>query len=206
LQDALFNLDVVSQGEKMSHQNIGYIRVSSTDQNADRQLVDIPLNQTFIDQMTGSVKDRPKLNECINYIRQGDTLYVHSIDRLARNLLDLQGIIKTIIQKGVILKFVKENLVFTSLDDPMANLTLQIMGAFAEFERTMIRTRQREGIDAAKKAGKHLGRKSKVDNKFRKVVKEKIESCQSIRSIAKEMAVSRATIYKVIEQLKQKTV
>jgi DNA invertase Pin-like site-specific DNA recombinase len=189
----------------MAHQNIGYIRVSSADQNADRQLVDLQLNKTFTDQITGSIKDRPKLNECIDYIRHGDTLYVHSIDRLARNLLDLQEIIQTIIQKGVILKFVKENLVFTSINDPMATLTLQIMGAFAEFERTMIRTRQREGINAAKKAGKHLGRPHKIDNKFRKIVKEKLENCQSIRSIAKDMSVSRATIYKAIEQLKSQT-
>lgn len=186
----------------MSHQAIGYIRVSSIEQNVDRQLCDINLNRKFIDKITGSVKDRPELNACIEYVRSGDTLYVHSIDRLARNLLDLQEIIKTIIAKGVILRFLKENLTFTSIDDPLAMLTLQIMGAFAEFERTMIRTRQREGIDAAKKAGKHLGRPHKVDNKFKKVVKEKKESCQSIRSIAKDMNVSRATIYKVLEQIK----
>ena len=75
------------------------------------------------------------------------------------------------------------------------------MGAFAEFERSMIKTRQRDGIEQARLAGKHLGRPHKVDNKFRKVVKEKLESCQSIRSIAKEMNVSRGTIYKVKEQL-----
>ena len=83
----------------------------------------------------------------------------------------------------------------------MSTLMLQMMGAFAEFERTMIRSRQKEGIAQARLAGKHLGRPFKVDNKFRKVVKEKLESCQSIRSIAKDMNVSRATIYKVKEQI-----
>lgn len=185
----------------MSHQNIGYIRVSSSDQNADRQLCDIPLNKTFTDYITGSLKDRPKLNECIDYVRQGDTLHVHSIDRLARNLLDLQEIIKTIIQKGVVLKFLKENLTFTSINDPMATLTLQIMGAFAEFERTMIRTRQREGIDAAKKKGKHLGRPHIVNEKFVREVEKKRLNLQSIRSIAKDMNVSRATIYKAMEKI-----
>lgn len=182
----------------MSHQNIGYIRVSSSDQNADRQLADIQVNKKFIDKITGSLKDRPELNACIDYVRHGDTLYVHSIDRLARNLIDLQDLIKTIIQKGVTLKFVKENLTFTSLHDPMAMLTLQIMGAFAEFERTMIRTRQREGIDAAKKAGKHLGRPPVTTKKLCDEAKEQKANGISIRQIAFKLNVSRATIYKML--------
>jgi DNA invertase Pin-like site-specific DNA recombinase len=185
----------------MSHQVVGYIRVSSTGQNIARQLVDIQLDKEFVDTITGSTMDRKNLIACMEYVREGDTLVVDSIDRLARNLLDLQEIINSLIKKGVSVKFIKENLTFNSSKDPMANLTLQIMGAFAEFERNMIRSRQREGIDAAKKAGKHLGRPGKIDNKFRKVVKEKLESCQSIRSIAKDMNVSRATIYKVKEQI-----
>ncbi len=182
----------------MGFQVVGYVRVSSIDQNPDRQLNDIELNRKFIDYYTGSVRDRTELNKCIEYVREGDTLLVHSIDRLARNLIDLQSIIKTIIEKGVVLRFLKENLTFTSINDPIATLTLQIMGAFAEFERTMIRTRQREGIESAKKSGKHLGRPKKVDNKFIKIAKEKFDSKQSIRSIAKDMNVSRATIYKAL--------
>jgi len=187
----------------MSHQVVGYIRVSSTGQNIARQLVDIQLDKEFVDTITGSTMERKNLIACMEYVREGDTLVVDSIDRLARNLLDLQEIINSLIKKGVSVKFIKENLTFNSSKDPMANLTLQIMGAFAEFERNMIRSRQREGIDAAKKAGKHLGRPHKIDNKFRKVVKEKLESCQSIRSIAKDMNVSRATIYKVKEQINE---
>jgi DNA invertase Pin-like site-specific DNA recombinase len=185
----------------MTHQIVGYIRVSSAGQNIARQLVDVKLDKEFVDTITGSTMDRKNLIACMEYVREGDTLVVDSIDRLARNLLDLQEIINFLINKGVSVKFIKENLTFNSSKDPMANLTLQIMGAFAEFERNMIRSRQREGIDAAKKAGKHLGRPHKIDNKFRKVVKEKLESCQSIRSIAKDMNVSRATIYKVKEQI-----
>lgn len=186
----------------MSHQVVGYIRVSSQGQNTARQLSDIKLDKEFVDMVTGSNKDRDGLNQCLAYVREGDQLVVDSIDRLARNLQDLQEIVDGLIKKGVSVTFIKENLTFNAHKDPMATLTLQIMGAFAEFERTMIRSRQREGISAAKKAGKHLGRPHKIDNKFRKVVKEKLESCQSIRSIAKDMNVSRATIYKVIEQLK----
>lgn len=185
----------------MSHQIIGYVRVSSQGQNTARQLQGIELDMEFIDKVTGSNLDREKLQECIAYARLGDTVVVDSIDRLARNLRDLQEILETLTKKGVIVKFLKENLTFTGNDDAMSTLMLQMMGAFAEFERTMIRSRQKEGIAQAKIAGKHLGRPHKVDNKFRKVVKEKLESCQSIRSIAKDMNVSRGTIYKVKEQL-----
>lgn len=182
----------------MRTQVVGYIRVSSQGQNTARQLADIKLDKEFVDMVTGSNKDRAGLKECMDYVREGDRLVIHSIDRLARNLQDLQEIVNSLINKGVSVQFIKENLTFNANKDPMATLTLQIMGAFAEFERTMIRARQKEGINAAKKAGKHLGRKPKVDNKFIKVVKDKRESCQSIRSIAKEMNVSRATIYKAL--------
>ncbi len=183
----------------MKHQVVGYIRVSSQGQNTARQLQGIKLDMEFVDKATGSNLDREKLQECIAYVRKGDVLVVDSIDRLARNLRDLQEILETFIKKGVSVKFVKENLTFTGNDDAMSMLMLQMMGAFAEFERTMIKSRQREGIDAAKKAGKHLGRPNKIDAQFKKVVLEKIEKKQSIRSIAKDMNVSRATIYKVIK-------
>lgn len=187
----------------MTHQVIGYVRVSSQGQNTARQLAGLKLDKEFVDTITGSTMDRKNLIACMEYVREGDTLVVDSIDRLARNLLDLQEIINTLVKKGVSVKFIKENLIFNSSKDPMANLTLQIMGAFAEFERNMIRARQREGIDAAKKKGKHLGRPHKIDNKMKTIVKEKREGCQSIRSIAKDLMVSRATIYKVIEQLNE---
>lgn len=188
----------------MSHQVVGYVRVSSQGQNTARQLQGIELDMEFIDKVTGSNLDREKLQECIAYVRKGDTLVVDSIDRLARNLRDLQAILEKLTKKGVIVRFVKENLAFTGNDDAMSTLMLQMMGAFAEFERTMIKSRQREGIDVAKKAGKHLGRPKKIDNHFINVVKEKLQRLQSIRSIAKDMNVSRATIYKTLEQIKMK--
>lgn len=187
----------------MTHQVIGYVRVSSQGQNTARQLAGIKLDKEFVDKVTGSNMDREKLKECIVYAREGDTVIVESIDRLARNLIDLQEIIKTLNKKGARVQFVKENLIFTGENDPMSTLMLQMIGAFAEFERNMIKTRQREGIEAAKKAGKHLGRPHKIDNKFKKLVKKKLDNCQSISSIAKEMNVSRGTIYKVKEQLNE---
>lgn len=182
----------------MSHQVVGYIRVSSAGQNTARQLVDVKLDKEFVDTITGSTMDRKNLIACIEYVREGDIMVVDSIDRLARNLQDLQTIIDTVVKKGVSVKFIKENLTFNSSKDPMSNLTLQLMGAFAEFERTMIKNRQREGINAAKKAGKHLGRPCKIDNKMKKISQEKKNNGQSIRSIAKEFGVSRATIYKAL--------
>ena len=181
----------------MTGQNVGYIRVSSESQNTDRQLEGIELDKEFIDKMTGSTKNRPQLEECLNYVRQSDTLHVHSIDRLARNLRDLQEIIDGLICKGITVKFHSENLTFTGDDNPMSKLTLHLMGAFAEFERTMTRSRQREGIDAAKKAGKHLGR-PKLDKKLSVTAKQLKAEGLNVVEIAKQMELSRPSVYKLL--------
>lgn len=183
----------------MSSQKIGYVRVSSSDQNPDRQLQELKLDKKFVDMITGSKLKRPSLDACIEYVREGDTLYIDSIDRLARNLRDLQEIVKIIVAKGVTVKFVKENLSFSSTEvDPIANLTLHLMGAFAEFERNMIRTRQREGIDLAKKLGKPTGRPAVVNEKLTFEAKQLKSEGISIRQIAFKLKTSRATIYKML--------
>jgi DNA invertase Pin-like site-specific DNA recombinase len=183
---------------RMSHQVVGYIRVSSQGQNTARQLAGLKLDKEFVEIMSGSTKDREKLLECIEYVREGDTLVVESIDRLARNLRDLQDILHSLFKKRVSVRFIKENLTFTGKDDPMANLMLQMMGAFAEFERTMIRSRQRDGIEAAKKSGKHLGRPSISTPKLCLEAKDLKSKGTSIRQIAFKLNVSRATIYKML--------
>lgn len=182
----------------MTGQNIGYIRVSSEGQNTTRQLDDIKLDRKFVDEMTGSVRSRPQLEECLGYLRYGDTLHVHSIDRLARNLRDLQEIIEGLVVKNVSVKFHSENLVFTGDDSPMATLTLQMMGAFAEFERTITRTRQKEGISAAKKAGKHLGR-PKLDKSLSEQAKRLKTEGLSVVEISNNMNLSRPSIYKLLK-------
>lgn len=183
----------------MTHQIVGYIRVSSQGQNTARQLAGIELDKEFVDMVTGSNKDREGLKQCLAYVREGDQLVVDSIDRLARNLQDLQEIVDGLIKKGVSVKFIKENLTFNATKDPIATLTLQIMGAFAEFERTMIRARQREGIDAAKKSGKHLGRPSKLTLEMSLEAIKLKEKGTSIRQIAKKLKVARASVYKMLE-------
>ena len=132
---------------------IGYIRVSTVDQNTERQLDGLKLDKVFTDKASGKDVNRPQLKAAREYVREGDRLVVHSLDRLARNLVDLKNIVSELTARDVTVQFVKENLTFTNEDNAMSNLLLSVMGAFAEFERALIRERQREGIALAKKRG-----------------------------------------------------
>lgn len=183
----------------MSHQHIGYLRVSSIDQNEARQLADIELDKVFTDKASGGDRNRPELKECLEYCRSGDTLHVHSIDRLARNLADLQAIVNELIDSGVSVQFHKECLTFTGdKKNPMNTLMLQMMGAFAEFERSMIRERQREGIAAAKKAGKQIGAKPKLSPVQVQEAVSFINKGMDKASVAKHFGISRPTLYKAL--------
>ena len=184
----------------MKGQNIGYVRVSSVDQNTERQLVDINLDLTFTDKASGKDTKRPELAKCLVHLRKGDTLHVHSIDRLARNLKDLQMIVDDLTKKGVSVNFHKENLIFESNTSPMHTLMFQMLGAFAEFERTLTRERQREGIEAAKARGQKLGAPSKLTNVITTEIKEKVSAGGDKSKIAKEYGISRPTLYKIIAQ------
>ncbi|POZ50033.1 recombinase family protein [Methylovulum psychrotolerans] len=131
----------------MTGQQVGYIRVSSAQQNTDRQLADIKLDKTFEDKVSAKDTSRPQLQACLNHLREGDTLHVHSIDRLARNLFDLQQIVTDLAGQGVCIHFHKENMAFSGAANPMQELMLQMLGAFAQFERALIKERQKEGIE-----------------------------------------------------------
>lgn len=143
----------------MVGQRIGYVRVSTLDQNEKRQLEGQVLDRIFMDKASGRDTVRPELTELLRFARDGDTLVVHSMDRLARNLDDLRALVHNLTRNDVRVEFIKENLVFTGEDSPMANLMLSVMGAFAEFERSLTRERQREGIALAKQRGAYKGRK-----------------------------------------------
>ena len=143
----------------MQGHRIGYIRVSSFDQNPERQLDQVPLDKVFTDKASGKDTERPALEALLTFVREGDTIVVHSLDRLARNLDDLRRLVATLTKRGIQIQFVKEGLYFTGEDSPMANLLLSVMGAFAEFERALIHERQREGIALAKQRGAYRGRK-----------------------------------------------
>jgi DNA invertase Pin-like site-specific DNA recombinase len=179
---------------------IGYKRVSSTDQHTDRQLDGINLEKVFEDFASGKSTDRPALLECLNFIREGDTLIVHSMDRLARNLDDLRKIVKDLTAKGIKVEFFKENLVFTGDDSPMSNLLLSVMGAFAEFERTLIKERQKEGIAKAKERGAYYknGRPPSLSSKQIEEVKKLLEDGVPKTVVAKKFGISRQTVYKSI--------
>lgn len=182
----------------MAGQNIGYIRVSTVDQNTERQLAGVPLDKTFTDTCSGKDSHRPQLEACLDYLREGDTLHVHSIDRLARNLQDLLHLIEELVSRGVSISFVKEGLTFTGQDDPFQRLQLQIIGAVAEFERSMIRERQREGIALAKAAGKYAGRKPTLSDEQVEQARQMIAEGQKKVDIAKALGVSRPTLYKAL--------
>ena len=127
----------------MQGQRIGYVRVSSFDQNPERQLEQVEVVKVFTDKASGKDTQRPELDALLSFVRDGDTVVVHSMDRLARNLDDLRRLVQKLTKRGVRIEFVKESLTFTGEDSPMANLMLSVMGAFAEFERALIRERQR---------------------------------------------------------------
>jgi DNA invertase Pin-like site-specific DNA recombinase len=183
----------------MKGQNVGYIRVSSTSQNTERQLADVALDRIFTDKASGKDANRPELVNCLEHLREGDFLHVHSIDRLARNLKDLQTIIEKLTQKGVTVRFYKEHLTFEAGNNsPMQTLMLQMLGAFAEFERTLIKERQREGIAAAKAQGKKLGAPAKLSTEQTAEIKTLIEQGADKSKVAKQYGISRPTLYKLI--------
>lgn len=182
-------------------QRFSYIRVSSTDQNLARQRNMIgAVDKEFVDEVSAkSSAGRPGLERCIDYLRDHDELYVASIDRLARSLVDLRAIIDQITAKGASVHFIKENLVFSKdSTDPRATLMLGILGSFAEFERAIIRERQAEGIALAKKAGKYKGRKRVLTPTQVEQARTRVEAGESKVAIAKDLDVSRATLYRAL--------
>lgn len=184
----------------MTGQRIGYIRVSSDDQNEGRQLEGQSLDQTFIDKASGaSTTQRPQLDACMLYIRKGDTLLVHSMDRLARNLDDLRALVAKIATKGAQVQFVKEGLTFTGDDNPMSKLLLSMMGAFAEFERSIIRERQREGIALAKAKGVYTGAKPKLSATEADSLREQHAQGVPKSVLARRFGISRPAVYNYLK-------
>ncbi|MYL82454.1 recombinase family protein [Desulfovibrio aerotolerans] len=189
----------------MTGQHVGYIRTSATDQNLARQLDGINLDRLFEEQASAKDTKRPVLQECLAYVRTGDFLHVHSVDRLCRNLSDLLNIVTELVNKGVCIKFHKENLSFgCGESDSISKLMLSILGAVAGFERDMIKERQREGIAIAKRQGKHLGRKSILDENQITQLMARISGGEDKSALAREYGVSRATLYNVIGRKEKK--
>lgn len=181
----------------MAH--IAYLRVSTTDQNTDRQLPDTAINfdKTFTDKCSGGTVKRPALAELKDYVREGDTIHVHSIDRLARNLVDLKQLVSDWNSQGISVKFHKESLSFNAGgSDHMAELMLNMLGAVAQFELAMIQERRQEGIEKAKAAGKYRGRPTNESNHQR--ISELRSQGVSLRKIANEVGVSLSTVQRAL--------
>jgi DNA invertase Pin-like site-specific DNA recombinase len=179
----------------MSGQQIGYIRVSTTEQNISRQLDGLKLDRVFVDKCGGKDTNRPQLEALMAFIRDGDALIVHSMDRLARNLDDLRKLVKNLTNRGVIIKFIKEGIDFSGQDNAMSKLLLSVMGAFAEFERELINERIREGVAIAKKAGKYRGRSKCLTDEQIAEVKLMAANRFKKTDIAKKLGISRGTVY-----------
>ena len=184
----------------MKGQRIGYVRVSTSEQNTDRQLEGLPVDRVFTDKASGKDVRRPALEDLMGYAREGDTVVVHSMDRLARNLDDLRQIVQTLTRKGVAIEFVKEHLRFTGEDSPMANLMLSVMGAFAEFERALIGERQREGIALAKHRGAYRGRKPSLSGDQIRELRRLAREGTGKVALARQFKISRQTVYEYLKQ------
>lgn len=186
----------------MSH-NYAYIRVSTIVQNTDRQLDDLAINfdDVFKDKCTGSDKNRPELLLLIRTAKAGDTIHIHSIDRLARNLDDLRMLVKNWNDKNVTVKFYKEGLTFSAQDhSAMSELMLSMLGAVAQFERAMIKERQKEGIAIAKKNGVYKGRSTAMRRKAE--IASLLNCGVSQRNIAKQLGISLSSVQRIVKKLK----
>lgn len=179
---------------------VGYVRVSTLDQNSDRQLEGIQVNKLFTEKVSGKNMERPQLQALLEYVREGDTVVIHSLDRLARNLDDLRTIVQNLTGRSVRVQFIKEGLTFTGDDSPMSTLLLGVMGAFAQFERELILERQREGISVAKQKGVYKGRKPSLNSSQLREIRARAEAGESKTSLAAEYKVSRETIYKELRK------
>jgi DNA invertase Pin-like site-specific DNA recombinase len=183
----------------LNGQRIGYVRVSSFDQNPERQLEQVRVDKVFTDKASGKDTQRPELDALLTFVREGDTVVVHSMDRLARNLDDLRRLVQKLTQRGVRIEFVKECLTFTGEDSPMANLMLSVMGAFAEFERALIRERQREGIALAKQRGAYRGRKKALSPERVSELRQRADAGEQKAKLAREFGISRETLYQYLK-------
>ena len=182
----------------MPGQRLGYIRVSSFEQHPDRQLDGLTVDRQFLDRASGKDTQRPQLAALLQFARDGDTVVVHSMDRLARNLDDLRRLVQDLTRRGVRVEFLKEGLTFTGDDAPLATLLLSVMGAFAEFERALLRERQREGIALAKQRGVYRGRAKRLSAEQVAALRQRVQAGETKARLARELGISRETLYQYL--------
>lgn len=182
---------------------IAYIRVSSIDQNEQRQIEAMQrynIEKWFIEKVSGKDTNRPKLKEMLDFAREGDTIHIHDFSRLARSTKDLLDIVELLNSKGITLISNKENI---DSSTPTGKLMLTMIGAINEFERTNLLERQKEGIAIAKREGKYKGRKAVSIPDFNKHYQRYISREISKSELAKELNISRPTLDKLIKEHQQ---
>ena len=185
----------MTKQERKGHR-VGYVRVSSVDQNTDRQLDGVEVDKTFEDKASGKDTNRPQLQAALEYVREHDTLVVHSMDRLARNTEDLLRTVRELKAKGVAVEFVKPPMRFAAgTDSPMDEMMMTMLAGFAQFERAMIRERQREGIEAAKAKGVYKGRKPSLTPEQVAELRKRAAAGEPKAALAKQYGISRETVY-----------
>jgi len=181
----------------MNGKIIGYKRVSTLVQNTDRQLDGITVDKTFEDKLSGKDTNRPALQAMLEFVREGDTVLVHSLDRLGRNTGDLLTLVKGMTDKGVTVKFCKEGLEFSGdTSNPFKELMLTMLAGFAQFERALSKERQKEGVQIAKSKGLYKGRKQEMTAERIAEIQTRIDAGESKAGIAKAMGISRDTLYR----------
>ena len=178
-----------------------YVRVSTINQNTDRQLVDVPCDREFIEKVSAKDMERPQLQVMLSMLRQGDLVNVHELSRLARNTKDLLGIVEQILGLGASVRFHKENMVFNSGEsqDAFQELMLTMLGAIAQFERNLLLERQKEGILAAKLKGKYRGKQSRFSEKDIQTMKERFNKPETNKSaLARDFGITRQHLYRLV--------
>ena len=204
----------MTETHRPSGQRVAYVRVSSAGQNLARQLEAVgECDETFTEKQSGkTATDRPQLQALIRHVRPCDHVVVTSMDRLARSVIDLNNIVQQITgnpahhteenpRKGASVEFLKERLTFTPEgEDPMAEFQLNMMGAFAQFERDLIRQRQADGIAAAKKRGAYKGRPRSIQGDKLREIRNAALAGTPKAQIARDYNISRSTLYRYLEQ------
>ena len=185
----------------MSGKRIGYVRVSTEEQNPERQLEGISLDKKFIEYASGKSTNRQQLKLMLDYVREDDVVIVHSMDRLARNLRDLHHVVDHVITQGASMEFITERLTFDGNTNPMGQLLMSLMGAFAEFEFNIFKERQAEGIAIAKRAGKYKGRKRALEGPQLDALVIEYSTRKPLKAIAKKFGISHTTLYKYLDHL-----
>lgn len=183
--------------------NIGYKRVSTSEQTTARQLAGIELQRVYEESASGATKDRPELKRCLDALREGDTLHVHAVDRLSRSMRDLLDIVDTVLKAKASLIIYSPRLEFTyQSEDYLQTFQLQLFGIIGQLERAMSRQRQKEGIAQAKlrgtKSGKPFGQQP-LDKSLKPKAITMFNDGISITEIAKELCISRGSVYNLLK-------